>query len=146
MKHHRIAFLACLGLLLLPLGASSQQKQHNVELYWQQAVCPTGSTTCAQTSQFNIYRSTSATGPWNVASLIGNTQYTASLASCTAESGLSGQCWTFVDVSGTGGTKYFYAVTAADAAGYESAAAVTASAVTFPVSANNPSVPVGVVH
>jgi hypothetical protein len=134
MKKTILILSLLLGTLVLP----AQQKQHGVLLYWQP-----GSGGAAVT-QFDLYRSASASGPWDAAHFIGSVPFSQATVACVAP--LIGQCYSFDDRSGVGGAAYFYAVTAADAAGDESAAAVTASAVTFPVSPAVPSVPVSVVH
>jgi hypothetical protein len=133
----RRALLLSAVVLWLAIPAAAQQKQHNVTVYFQQGACPAGQT-CAATTSFDVYRATLNLGPWVSTALVGSVAVGSQIASCPTESGFLGACWAFVDTTGAGGTAYFYAVTAVDSGGFESAAKVTASAVTFPASPTPP--------
>lgn len=97
---------------IIPVNAQST-KQHSILLTW------TASTTT--NVNYNIYRSTTSGGTYS--------KLTPVPISST----------TYTDLNGTGGTTYYYVVTAIDSAGYESVFSNQASA-TFLA---NPTAPSG---
>jgi hypothetical protein len=97
--------LACFVALLFAVTLWPQT-QHSITIGWtytQGADLATG---------FNVYRATTSGGPY--------TKLTATP--------LSINTLTFMDITGVGGTKYFYVVTAVDIGGFESANSPEASA------------------
>lgn len=110
--------LSVLCFSLLSIGALAASTPHSITVNWtytQGADLATG---------FNVYRGTAAGGP-----------YTKLNAAPVPVATL-----TYIDTSGAGGTTYFYVVTAADAAGFESAFSNEASGIML----QNPAVPQGV--
>lgn len=111
----RLPLVVLLALLVLPVWS---QTTHSITLGW----------TYAQGSDlatgFNVYRATTSGGPY--------TKLTATP--------LSINTLTYSDISGVGGTKYFYVVTAVDISGFESANSSEASASFLA----NPAIPAGV--
>lgn len=111
------ALILVFGFWILPWH-SLAQTAHNITVSWtytQGSDIATG---------FNVYRGTVSGGPYS--------KLTATPLSIAT--------LTYADTSGTGGTTYYYVVTAVDATGSESANSAQASAVFL----GNPAIPAGV--
>jgi hypothetical protein len=116
----RLPLLALILVLLGGLGIS-QTKQHNITLYWNPAVAASGDPNAI--ASYNVMRGTVSGGPY---SLLGNVPASATQVPCLG--GLTGNCFSFVDSSGTGGTTYDYVVVTVDSAGFSSVNSPQASA------------------
>lgn len=105
-------------VFLLAAVAAFPQTQHSIKVAW------TYSQGSDQATGFNVYRGTVTGGP-----------YTKQNSSLIPVATLN-----YMDTTGTGGTTYFYVVTAVDASGSESAFSNQANASFLA----NPSAPLGV--
>ena len=110
-----LAFGFATLLLSLPATAQGAPTQHSITVTWSE----TQGTDLAV--GFNVYRGTTTGGPYIVLNA-------APLPLATLN---------YIDTNGTGGTKYFYVVTAVDISGFESGYSAEMSA-TFLA---NPAVP-----